>query len=143
MDIEIQKAKRAGNIIQCLHLLQRSENLNIKSVMDLGATPEQFAELDEFDLPDDTSALRLAALYNHAHTQGMGILHADMSHIMGVDEAQIILMFGITRFDYWKGRVMKININEDFGSQLYDRDNGLGAYMNALECKGCARCSDG
>ena len=76
----------------------------------------------------------LAALYNRAKTQGMGILH-DVPEQM-TEEAAGDLLSSMTGedhrpyyFDYLKGRVMKVSLAEDdgFDPRLYDRDNGEGA----------------
>lgn len=73
----------------------------------------------------------LAALYNNAKVQGMGILQAD-DKVMTTEDAAKILESGQTYFDYLKGRVMKVDINElDF--RLYNRDNGEGAAENAIK----------
>jgi len=74
----------------------------------------------------------LAALYNASRPLGMGFMHYDhkpMTH----DEAAAILAEGV-RFDYLKGRVMKLNLasDEEFNSALYDRDNGDGAAERAI-----------
>lgn len=76
----------------------------------------------------------LAALYNHARPLGMGNLQYDPTP-MTTEEARAIFTeyrkMGAAKFDYLKGRVMKITLKEfDEGvlkSWLYDRDNGLGA----------------
>ena len=73
----------------------------------------------------------LAALYNASRPLGMGALHytpADMTE----GEARALLQEQ-TRFDYLKGRVMKVNLTEDsFNPALYDRDNGAGAAAHAI-----------
>ena len=74
----------------------------------------------------------LAALYNHARPQGMGLLHFDPQR-MTAEQAREILKTGQTYFDYVKGRVMKINLSGDLlDTGLYDRDNGPGAAENAI-----------
>lgn len=68
----------------------------------------------------------LAALYNASQPLGMGFLHYDPKP-MDRKEAEDILA-QTTRFDYLKGRVMKVNLSgDDFNPWLYDRDNGEGA----------------
>lgn len=69
----------------------------------------------------------LAALYNAARPQGLGFLSYDPQP-MTSSEAKRILDSGQTYFDYLRGRVMKVNLASDveFGSGLYDRDNGQG-----------------
>ena len=74
----------------------------------------------------------LAALYNHARSQGMVFLHHDPDP-MTVEQAQKILATGQTYFDYVKGRVMKVDLSKDFlDTQLYDRNNGPDAAENAI-----------
>lgn len=74
----------------------------------------------------------LAALYNRARFQGMGILHYDPTD-MTEEEAQKLLDSGQTYFDYLKGRVMKVDLKGDWlNPMLYDRDNGLGAAEFAI-----------
>jgi len=71
----------------------------------------------------------LAGLYNAAKVQGLGFLQAD-DRIMSDDEADKILIESEQdgfRFDYLKGRVLKVNLSGDeFDPRLYDRDNGDG-----------------
>lgn len=68
----------------------------------------------------------LAALYNAARPQGMGFLHYD-STPMTEDQAQEIINSGMLYFDYLKGRVMKISLEDEMiDIRLYDRDNGNG-----------------
>ncbi len=75
----------------------------------------------------------LAALYNNARTQGMGVLHYQPGD-MSIDEAQKFLDDGVTYFDYVKGRVMKVDLGvEELDTFLYNRDNGDGAAERVLE----------
>lgn len=78
----------------------------------------------------------LAALYNNARPQGMGLLHYDPKP-MELPEANAILAADPKRpyFDYLKGRVMKIDLTHDdeFDGWLYDRDNGPGAAARAID----------
>ena len=75
----------------------------------------------------------LAALYNGSKPLGMGHLHADSVN-MTEEEAQLILDgLEFASFDYLKGRVMKVSLDEDsFDPFLYDRDNGEGAAARAV-----------
>lgn len=85
----------------------------------------------------DTSKLDksevLAALYNHSRQQGLGFLDSRGSRVLSVDEARHLLNKQ-TYFDYLYGRVLKIDLS---GSELdpwgYDRDNGQGAALRALQ----------
>ncbi len=73
----------------------------------------------------------LAKLYNHSQPLGTGFLHFTPEP-MSVEEASELLAKQ-TRFDYLKGRVMKINLGSDtLDERLYDRDNGPGAAAYAL-----------
>ena len=75
----------------------------------------------------------LAALYNRARPLGMGFLHYDPT-AMTKDQAQKILDSGQTYFDYVQGRVMKVDLSKnDFNPSLYDRDNGPGAALMAIQ----------
>jgi len=69
----------------------------------------------------------LAALYNNAKPQGLGMLHY-IPEDMTKEEAAKILEEGQTYFDYLKGRVMKVDLSRNsLDPCLYDRDNGPGA----------------
>ena len=79
------------------------------------------------DIKGMDKAKILAALYNGARSQGMGLLHYT-PEAMTPTEAQEILDSGQTYFDYHKGRVMKISLESDeLRTDLYNRDNGPGA----------------
>lgn len=74
----------------------------------------------------------LRALYQHAKSQGMGLLHFDPAP-MSRKESEALLQEG-TYFDYLQGRVMKVDLGSDeLWSRLYDRDNGEGAAARALQ----------
>jgi hypothetical protein len=75
----------------------------------------------------------LAALYNRAMPQGMGMLHFDPAP-MTREQAQALLDTRGTRyFDYLQGRVMKVSLEGDeLDARLYDRDNGEGAAAEAI-----------
>lgn len=76
----------------------------------------------------------LAALYNNAKMQGLGISHAEGSMAMSREQAAHHLAgpgtwIGEPKgcFDYLNGRVMKVDLTgEAFDPRLYDRDNGDG-----------------
>ena len=73
----------------------------------------------------------LAALYNHAKTQGLGILHYQPGD-MSLEEARDLLKTQ-SYFDYIKGRVLKVDLSRDeLDERLYDRDNGRGAAAAAI-----------
>lgn len=74
----------------------------------------------------------LAALYNAAKPQGMGFMHYDPKP-MTVEEARKILT-QYAYFDYLKGRVMKVDLNDDtFDPWGYDRDNGQGRAQEVID----------
>jgi hypothetical protein len=69
----------------------------------------------------------LAALFNNAKTQGMGVLNYKADHVMTEEEAQGLLG-KFQYFDYLEGRVLKIDLSgEVLETRLYNRDNGEGA----------------
>lgn len=79
------------------------------------------------DISHLDKAVVLAALYNKARVQGMGVLHAKPDD-MSIEEARALLAAGQLRFDYLHGRVMKIDLSKaDLWTALYNRDNGEGA----------------
>lgn len=79
-----------------------------------------------------SKAATLAALYNNARPQGMGYLQFTPD-VMTEAQAEEILATQ-KRFDYLKGRVMKVDLSgDDFNPSLYDRDNGQNAALYALE----------
>ena len=74
-------------------------------------------------IKDMNKAAVLAALYNAACPQGMGFLNYDPKP-MTIEEAEQLRSL---RFDYLRGRVMKISLQKDeVDTSGYDRDNGLG-----------------
>jgi hypothetical protein len=98
---------------------------------------------DLIDIADLNEATVLAALYNRARPQGLGLLHFTPDLM---DEAEAAsLLREQRRFDYLKGRVMKIGFFDPerqendrnqpgklVGEWLYDRDNGPGALAGVL-----------
>lgn len=76
----------------------------------------------------------LAALFNYAGQQGLGVLEQDGTRRMTVEEAREMLDTGRTHFEYVRGRVMKIDLDSDeLDVRLYNRDNGEGAVQATLE----------
>lgn len=68
----------------------------------------------------------LRALYARSRPLGMGAIHFQPGPMSRAD-AEELLKEG-SRFDYVRGRVMKIDLKGDeFDPWLYDRDNGPGA----------------
>ena len=80
-------------------------------------------------------AQALAALFNHAKTQGMGVLHYNPNHVMTEAEAEAVLAEG-PYVDYLEGRVIKIDFGKSEKSldvTQYNRDNGPYAAQDALK----------
>lgn len=76
----------------------------------------------------------LAALYNASKPQGLGFLHFDPTPMTPEDAAKHIKDGGRLHFDYFQGRVMKVDLGGDsFDPWLYDRDNGEGAAQRAID----------
>ncbi len=73
----------------------------------------------------------LAALYNASKQQGMGFLHARGAQPMTQEQAEAELKV-TNRFDYLHGRVMKITIEDELRTGVYDHNNGVGAAKAAL-----------
>lgn len=92
------------------------------------------------DITGKDKAAVLAALYNASRPLGMGILAYDPIP-MTTEEAQALIggcdpNFALY-FDYLKGRVMKVDLTDDtLNPALYDRDNGEGAALKALQDAG-------
>lgn len=88
---------------------------------------------DRINIKGLNKAEVLAALYNHAKPQGMGFLQYTPED-MTKDQAQKLLDNGDRYFDYVKGRVMKVELSQDYlDPWLYDRDNGQGEAQEALK----------
>lgn len=69
----------------------------------------------------------LAVLYNASRPLGLGFIHYDPKP-MTVENAQALLDGGQTKFDYLKGRVMKVDLSgEVLDPYDYDENNGQGA----------------
>jgi hypothetical protein len=89
--------------------------------------------VDRINISDLNKADVFAALYNNARVQGLGVLHAIQEN-MTREEAQQILDEGGGYFDYFRGRVMKIDLTtDDLVPFLYDRDNGEGRVAQIVE----------
>ena len=86
-----------------------------------------------------TKAEVLATLYNHALPRGLGIF-AFVPGNMAIEEAEKFVA-QTTRFDYVKGRCLKVDLSGDkgFDEWLYDREYGNGtaqkAVYNAINAK--------
>jgi hypothetical protein len=86
---------------------------------------------EKINIKDLNRADVLAALYNASKPQGMGFMHYDPTP-MRREEAEALLKQG-KRFDYLKGRVMKVELSgNEFDPWGYDRDNGPGSAKAAL-----------
>lgn len=74
----------------------------------------------------------LKALYDHSHVQGMGFFAAVPEGYVTLEHCRELLS-NTTYFDYLYGRVLKVNLDKDgFNEALYDRDNGPGAALRAI-----------
>ena len=74
----------------------------------------------------------LMALYNNAKAQGMGFLQF-INEPMERKTAMRLLEEN-SYFDYVQGRVMKVDLSQnEFDPRLYDRDNGEGAALQAIQ----------
>lgn len=75
----------------------------------------------------------LAALYNHACSQGLGNFTFDPRPMSREEAAELLKIDPY--FDYVKGRVLKVDLasDESFWPGLYDRDNGPGAAAGGIE----------
>jgi hypothetical protein len=86
----------------------------------------------KLDISTLNQAEVLAALYNASKVQGMGFLQA-REGLMTTEEAQALLN-ETNYFDYVYGKVMKLDFSRyPLCVRLYDRDNGEGAAMRALQ----------
>lgn len=79
----------------------------------------------------------LQALYGAARPQGMGFARFAPGPLTETELEHYTNPLG--RFDYLKGRVMKVDIsNDSFDEFLFDRDNGEGAAQRAISSIGAA-----
>lgn len=86
----------------------------------------------QVDIKGLSKASVFKALYDNAQVIGMGVLNAVASD-MSLSEAEKTVKKSL-HFVYHKGRVMKVDINDDtFEDWLYDRDNGIGAAKKAID----------
>jgi len=86
----------------------------------------------KIDLTGKNKAKVLASLYNNSKPQGLGFLHYNPVP-MTIAEAEDLLAQS-PYFDYLHGRVMKIDLSGDtLDTSLYDRDNGEGSALRAIE----------
>lgn len=78
----------------------------------------------------DKAAL-LVALYNASRPLGLGALHYTPEPLSKEEAAGMLEQ--TKRFDYLRGRVMKVDLSGDeLNPRLYDRDNGEGACERAI-----------
>ena len=98
---------------------------------------------DKIDITGLDKGAVVAALYNRGQSQGLGIM-VNLTHIaknggglMTADEANRLITKQGMYFDYLNGRVMKVSVEDDIMDVwLYDRDNGQGAALRALQSAG-------
>lgn len=86
--------------------------------------------METIDISKLDKAEVLAALYNASKPQGLGILHFTPEPMTRTEAAELLKT--AKYFDYLKGRVMKVKIEDQLKVWLYDRDNGNGAAAAAL-----------
>ena len=86
------------------------------------------------DITGLDKAVILAALYNAAKPQGLGVLHYTPDDMTRAEAAKIVANTELQLyFDYIKGRVLKVNLSGDtLNPNAYDRDNGAGAAARVL-----------
>lgn len=91
---------------------------------------------DDIDIKGLDHAAVLAALYNAARAQGLGMLRfkpEPMTISQARDELKAAGKRGQPYFDYLHGRVMKVQIHGDsLNPRCYDRDNGQYAAAEAI-----------
>lgn len=76
----------------------------------------------------------LCALYNKSKPLGLGMLFFTPGQLSLVEAHE--QLDGYDYADYVKGRVIKVKLSEgsvSFSPRLYDRDNGEGAALRALQ----------
>ena len=74
----------------------------------------------------------LKVLYDASHHQGLGFLQAVPDGVVTVEHCRDLLASN-TYFDYLYGKVMKVDLRDDFFNEaMYDRDNGPGAAQKAI-----------
>ena len=83
------------------------------------------------NIADLDKAEVLAALFNNSKQQGMGFMHSEGRAAMTVADASALLKQD-NYFDYLRGRVMKVSIEDSLDPWGYDRDNGEGAAEQAI-----------
>ncbi len=89
------------------------------------------------DIPLNSTAAALAALYNASQPQGMGILHYTPEDMTEAEAAEILSKSDDKYADYIKGRIIKTDFSGGQTSlRLFDRDIGDGAGYKALVAAG-------
>lgn len=84
----------------------------------------------------ECKAKALVALYNTAHTQGVGFLQATATPLTETQAA--IVLAQDPYVDYLHGRVIKVSFETtELRLDLFDRDVGQGAGLAALTEAGC------
>ena len=88
--------------------------------------------MDKISLAGLDKAKVLMALYDSSRPLGMGFLHYTPEPLD--KRAACKALAAGTYFDYLNGRVMKVDLGGDeLDPCLYDRDNGEGAALKAIE----------
>lgn len=88
---------------------------------------------NEIDISDIDAAEVLVELYDNAGSPGLGPLHR-RDKGMKIDEARKLIEVS-GRFDYIRGRVLKVDLRDGKlkFARLYDRDNGDGAAQACVD----------
>lgn len=88
----------------------------------------------EIDIRGINKPAILAALYNASHTAGMGFLAPGTSRALSLADAAVELERQRFDPDYVRGRPIKTDLRGDLlDPRLFDRDNGEGAALRALQ----------
>lgn len=86
----------------------------------------------KIDISKLEKAQVLKALYDNSRPLGMGFLHFNPAP-MPIETARDLVK-DQSYFDYVQGRVLKSDLGRDlYESGLYDRDNGAGAALDAIQ----------
>jgi len=86
--------------------------------------------MNTIDISKMNKAKVLKALYDNSKQQGMGLLQPKKE--LTIEHAKELLK-EYNYFDYLYGTVLKIDFSEnELCLRLYDRDNGAGAGLNAI-----------
>ena len=132
LDLERSRAYAAGVIEGKKQVGERARYEEQRTRVEALGALRREVERGTMNISGYDKAVVLAALYNAARPQGLGFLHYTPED-MTVAQARRILDSGETYFDYYKGRVMKVDLSTgNLDTRLYNRDNGSGAAEFAI-----------